>query len=150
MTRQDEQRLGGAPIEHGQAGYEKTDADAGATFRAGLYILAVMFLVAVVLVPLYRLFARAEREAQPERATVIQETPAASAFPKLVVDEPLALAELRAQEDRLLASYGWVEKDRGIARMPVSEAMRAVAERGALPVFPSPAPAPGGPAGGAR
>ena len=53
------------------------------------------------------------------------------------------LAELRAQEDALLTSYGWVEKDKGIARMPIGEAMKIVAERG-LPTFPAPEPAPGG------
>jgi hypothetical protein len=142
-----------APADHGHGGYEKTDAHAGASYRAGLYILGVMFLVAVVLVPLYRMFVRAERGMQPERATVIREAPAASPFPKLVTDEPLALAQVRAQEEQLLGSYGWVEKDRAIARMPVAEAMRLVGERGALPTFPAASPSPasaGSAAGGGR
>jgi hypothetical protein len=41
-----------------------------------------------------------------------------------------------------------VEKDKGIARMPIDEAMRIVAERG-LPSFPAPAASPT-PVGGAR
>ncbi len=43
---------------HGPGGYEKTDAHAGATVRAGLYILGVMFLTALVLVPMYRFLGR--------------------------------------------------------------------------------------------
>jgi hypothetical protein len=124
---------------HETAGYERTDAVAWATVRAGLYILAVMFLTAAVLVPVYRYLGRREKAAQEPAATVLG--PAARApepaFPRLVTSEPAALAAFRAQEDELLTSYGWVEKDRGIARMPIAEAMKIVAARG-LPSFPAP------------
>jgi hypothetical protein len=135
---------------HEDAGYEKTDAAAWATVRAGLYILAVMFLTAAVLVPMYRFLARREKAAQRPPATVLAPGARAAepAFPRLVTSEPAVLAGFRAQEDALLTSWGWVEKDRGIARMPVDEAMRIVAERG-LPTFPAPSPTPA-PTGGGR
>jgi hypothetical protein len=139
------------PQHPGPAGHERRDAHAGDTFRAGLYILATMFLVALLLVPMYRLLGREEARSQRPAATVLRPEAAAPvpAFPKLVTSEPLALAAFRAQEDALLTSWGWVEKDRGIARMPVAEAMRIVAGRGALPGFPAPGPSPA-PAGDAR
>ena len=73
----------------------------------------------------------------------------AAAFPRLVASEPVVLAEFRAQEEAFLTSYGWVEKDKGLARMPIDEAMKIVAERGPadVPGARSPSPAP---AGGAR
>jgi hypothetical protein len=128
-----------------EPGYESTDAKAGATFRAGLYILGTMFLTALLVVPFYRLLARAETKAQPPAAEVVESAlsePVAS-FPKLVESEPRALAAFRAQEEALLTSYGWVEKDKGLARIPIDAAMRIVAERG-LPKFESKAPAGGG------
>jgi hypothetical protein len=131
--------------EHRDRGaYEKGDALFGPTFRAGLYILGVMFLTALVVVPMYRFLARKEAREQEPAATVIKTEASAreGAFPRLVVSEPRALAEFRAQEDALLSSYGWVEKDRGIARIPIDEAMRIVAQHG-LPGFPAPeAPVP--------
>jgi len=133
---------------HGQGEYEKTDAHAGATVRAGLFILGVMFLTALVLVPMYRFLGRGETRAQKPAATVLKPDAAAPAFPRLVASEPAVLAEFRAQENAFLGEYGWVEKDKGIARMPIDEAMRIVAERG-LPRFPAPEPA-AAPAGGAR
>ena len=133
---------------HGQGGYERTDARAGATVRAGLTILGVMFLTALVLVPMYRFLGRRERAEQKPAATVLKPDAVAPSFPRLVASEPAALAEFRAQEDAFLAAWGWVEKDKGIARMPIDEAMKIVAERG-LPTFPVPAPA-AAPAGGAR
>jgi hypothetical protein len=133
---------------HEQKGYETLDAQAGATYRAGLYILGTMFLVAAVLVPMYWFLARQETKAQAPAATVIREQPAvrAPAFPKLVTSEPTVLAEYRRQEDELLDGYGWVEKDRGIARMPIAAAVRIVGQRGALPSFPA-TPASLGPGG---
>jgi hypothetical protein len=136
------------PRDHG--GYEKTDAQAGPTYRGGLIILGVMFLTAIVVVPLYRFFGRTEvREQKPAASLVKPDAVAPPAvYPRLVASEPAALAVFRAQEDELLTTYGWVEKDKGIARMPVAEAMKLVAERG-LPVFPAPAASPVS-AGGAQ
>ena len=129
---------------HEPDGYEKTDARAGATIRAGLYMLGAMFLTALLLVPLYRLLARSETATQPAPAEVVKtemSEPVLS-FPRLLESEPRVLAEFRVQEDALLRSYGWVEKDKGIARIPIDEAMRIVAERG-LPTFAAPAPGGG-------
>ena len=136
--------------QQGHGGYEKTDADAGDTYRAGLYILGTMVVTALVLVPMYRFLGRKEAQEQAPAATVLKADPKAApaAFPRLVTAEPAALAEFRAQEDAFLTSYGWVEKDKGVARMPIEVAMKFVAERG-LPKFPGPEPAPV-PAGGAR
>jgi len=135
--------------EH-QGGYERTDAHAGATIRAGLYILGTMFLTALVLVPVYRFLGRREARDQEPAATVLKPDAAApaAAFPRLVTSEPAVLAEFRAQEQAFLTSWGWVEKDKGLARMPIDEAMKIVAERG-LPTFPAPAASPQ-PAGGAK
>jgi len=134
----------------GPAGYEKTDAHAGDTYRAGLYILGTMVVTALVVVPMYRLLARQEAREQKPAATVLKADPNAgiAAVPRLVTSEPAVLAEFRAQENALLTSYGWVEKDKGIARIPIEVAMKWVAERG-LPKFPGPEPSPA-PAGGAR
>jgi hypothetical protein len=128
-------------MSHDPGGYERTDADAGGSYRAGLAILAAMVLTALGLVPVYRLLARLETKAQPPPAEVAKTdmSEPAQSFPRLVTSEPLALAEFRAQEDALLTSYGWVEKDKGLARIPIEDAMRIVAEHG-LPKF---APAPG-------
>jgi hypothetical protein len=132
-------------MRHDHGGYERTDANAGGTLRAGLYLLAVMFVTALLVVPFYRLLARVESAAQPPPAEVVKSAVSepAPSFPRLVESEPRVLAGFRAQEDALLASYGWIEKDKGIARIPIGEAMRIVAGRG-LPRFEANAQAPAG------
>ena len=135
---------------HGHDGYEKTDAHAGDTYRAGLYILGTMVVTALVVVPMYRYLAGREAREQRPPASVLKPDASAppAAFPRLVASEPAVLAEFRAQEDALLTSYGWVEKDKSLARMPIDAAMKIVAERG-LPTFPR-SEASSIPAGGAQ
>jgi hypothetical protein len=59
---------------------------------------------------------------------------------------PLALRQvLRAQEDEVLTTYGWVDKDRGIARIPIDRAMELLVERGLPPAKPMQAAAPAPP-----
>lgn len=134
-------------MRHDEPGdYERTDADARGTYGAALAMLGAMVVTAVLLVPLYRLLMRHETRSQPPPAEVVKTDMSEPAlnFPKLVTSEPTVLADFRAQEAALLTSYGWVEKDKGLARIPIEEAMRIVAERG-LPKF---APAPGAAAAG--
>lgn len=50
--------------------------------------------------------------------------------PQLQSDPPADLSRLRADEDARLASYGWVDREKGTARIPIDEAMKAVAARG--------------------
>ena len=140
------------PCEHEhEAATSGRDAHAGGTYRAGLYILGDDVRDgARWSCPMYRLLARGETAAQPPAARWSR---ARSSEPRRCASRGSSapsrrvLAEFRAQEDALLTSYGWVEKDKGIARIPIDEAMRIVAERG-LPKFPAPAPAAG--AGGRR
>jgi hypothetical protein len=54
------------------------------------------------------------------------------------------LRVLQAEEVLTLSSYGWVDKDRGVVRIPVEEAMRIVAARG---LGPAEAPGTAAPSG---
>ena len=126
-------------MRHEQDGYERTDANTRGTFQAGLWILGIMVVTAALVVPMYRLLARLENASQPPAAEVVKSelSEPVQSFPKLVESEPRVLAAFRAQEDRLLTTYAWVEKDKDKVRIPIEEAMRIVAERG-LPKFDAP------------
>ncbi len=41
------------------------------------------------------------------------------------------LAQFEAAQRAALSGYGWVDRDRGIARIPIEEAMRMIVARGA-------------------
>jgi hypothetical protein len=118
--------------------YEKEDINERSTFWFGVWILALMVGVAFLLKPLYNLLVARGVEGQAPAAYVAEADPAAlePSAPRLQVTPELDLAQFRAQEDAILGSYAWVEKDRGIVRIPIEEALRIVAERG-LPTFPA-------------
>ena len=50
--------------------------------------------------------------------------------PRLQTNPRQDLRDLRASEDAVLHSYGWVDKDRGIVRIPIDEAMKLTLQRG--------------------
>lgn len=53
--------------------------------------------------------------------------------PQLLVNEPANLGQFRAQEHQKLTTYGWVDQNAGVVRIPVERAKDLLLERG-LPV----------------
>jgi hypothetical protein len=86
--------------------------------------------------------ARRSTPANPLAATAGRRLPPA---PRLQVNPARDMAELRLAEDRILLDYGWVDRQKGIARIPIDRAMAILAAKGRprapAPVAP-PAPAP--------
>jgi hypothetical protein len=56
--------------------------------------------------------------------------------PRLQVSPARDLQEMRAREDEVLHSYGWVDRQAGIVRIPIARAIDLLAERG-LPARPT-------------
>ena len=125
--------------ENNDVRYEKEDINARSTFWFGFWILALMVGVSFLVKPLYDLLVARGVETQAPAAYVAGSDPAAlePPAPRLQATPERELAAFRAQEDAILGSYAWVEKDRGVVRIPIDQALRIVAERG-LPTFPIP------------
>jgi hypothetical protein len=56
--------------------------------------------------------------------------------PRLQPDPTADLAAYLAASRQRLSSYGWVDRDKGIAHIPIDEAMQRVAEHG-IPDWPA-------------
>ena len=56
--------------------------------------------------------------------------------PRLESNERTELNDFRLGEEQTLNSYGWVDQNAGVARIPITEAMQLVAQRG-LPTRPA-------------
>ncbi|HKX30074.1 MAG TPA: hypothetical protein VJ302_20460 [Blastocatellia bacterium] len=50
---------------------------------------------------------------------------------------PQDLRQFREQEDRLLRSYGWLDQQRGVVRIPVERAKQLILRRGLAPSTPA-------------
>ena len=94
---------------------------------------------------------RQERVDKPLPPQVVVNLKRIPPEPRLEPD-PLALRrEVRAQEDALLKSYGWVDRTAGSVHIPIDRAMEIVLERGvpggkpmAAGAAPTPPQAPAG------
>ncbi len=108
--------------------YEKRDASIPSLVRfgAGLFTLVVFALVAMWLLFEY-LARRPVARPVPSAVAAGPEKPPA---PRLQVKPETDLEALRAAEDALLNSYGWIDPQGGIVRIPVDRAMDLIAERG--------------------
>ena len=50
--------------------------------------------------------------------------------PRLLTNEPMALEKQRAEEQKRLQGYGWVNQAGGVAHIPIDEAKKLIRERG--------------------
>ncbi len=56
-----------------------------------------------------------------------------ASVPSLLVGEPMNLKKFRDEEEHLLSSYGWVDQNTAVVRLPIDRAKALLLERG-LPV----------------
>ncbi len=129
------------PINHD--GFEQEDLSS----RSALYFLAGLVLVCLVVYlivfGMYRFLDSYQTAHQPPMSPM--ETPQADTRtathqdtqtfpqPRLEENERTQLRSFIEDQDRKLATYDWVDKDRGTVRIPIDRAMELIEQRG-LPV----------------
>jgi hypothetical protein len=119
------------PLVNPDVHHEHSDVN----IRAILGFGAALFVVAAVVhVLIYLLFGYFDSR---ENAKVPAEYPLAATQghreppePRLQTDPRQDLADLRAKEDEVLGSYGWVDKNAGLVRIPIDAAVKLTLERG--------------------
>jgi hypothetical protein len=112
-----------------EVGYERTDLSLRAIAIVALGIL--LFLAAA---PLIMIGAFPRARGDVDRHLSI--TPPA---PRLQTDPEADLGAYVRKEQRLLGSYGWTDRERGIAHIPIEAAMERLARTG-IRGFPRAAP----------
>ena len=114
-----------------------------------LFLLALVVgcvLVALLLRGLYGYLNSAENRHQPVQSPLVEQTAADTRSvsasditkfpqPRLEDDERREITDFRKQEEQILNSYGWVDQQAGVVRIPIDRAMQLVAQRG-LPTQP--------------
>ncbi len=123
-----------APIETGVA-HERDDVNLRGVrwFGAGLAVTLVVLGALVWL--LYGFDRGAEPGERPADYPLSAERPLTPPEPRLQTHPRQDLLDFRAQEGAVLTTYGWVDRPRGVVRIPIDRAMSLVVERG-LPSRP--------------
>lgn len=114
-------------MSHGS--HEKSDAEAKplVLFAVGMviFILACMLFAAFYFKSLDKVF---KTDLKAHKATDVYGSP------KLQVSGSTELQQFNAKQNEIVNSYGWVNREAGIARVPVERAMGYVLSRGELSV----------------
>jgi hypothetical protein len=123
---------GGA--DHEPPHHETSDVNLRAIlgFLAGLTIAAVFINFIVWLLFTY-FSVREARQPAPVFPLAVQKENRLPPEPRLQAHPRDDLRDLRAREDEILTTYGWVDQSAGVVRIPIDRAMKLAVERG-LPV----------------
>ena len=126
-----------APAEREHRGRHET-RDIDVALVAKLFGLGVV-VTAAVLVAVFWLFGsiRDRESAADPLLSPYAANPSPFVGPRLQPDPPADLREILAHEEQILDSYGWVDRERGVVRIPIERAMDLLLERG-LPVATGP------------
>jgi hypothetical protein len=124
------------PPAHPEVRYEKSDARGGAIIALGVLLVVMGLIVQASAGWLFDfLKEREQRKYQPLPSLVAKQRMHLPRDldkipqPRLQVPEALDLEKLRQEEDSLLNDYGWVDREKGIVRIPIDEAMRQLLDR---------------------
>ncbi len=115
-----------AQTNNGHGGHERTDAHVPALAK-GLLGLSILVLVSIGLMAwMFDFLAdRGERRPAPAMATQRVIPPS----PRLQVTPSRDVERLRADEEKALSTYGWVDRNAGVVRIPIDRAMDLLVER---------------------
>lgn len=121
---------------HPRASHESSDAPIRPIVLTGVGLAIVAAIVLSISVGLFRYFTGHPAATAPNpMAQQLSQTPP----PPLITDHPSTeLQDLRAHEDQILNTYGWVDRPAGKVRIPIDRAIDLQLQRG----FPVRASAP--------
>jgi hypothetical protein len=109
-----------------RVGHETTDVNVWAVGKFGIALVVVCGMSIVLLWGLLKYF---QSEQATSMATTVEPT---KLFPqpRLQRTPVLDLRAIRAEEDKVLDSYAWVDQKQGVVRIPVALAIDVLAKRG--------------------
>ena len=125
--------------------YERQDLSPRGVIYFFVGLAVALVIIYFVVFGIYRILDSYNKQNQATlspmvapRADTRAVTPAdTQAFPqpRLEESERTQLREFIEDQDRMLATYNWVDKDKGIVQIPIDRAMDLIVQRG-LPVRP--------------
>ncbi|MDB5351493.1 MAG: hypothetical protein JWN86_2740 [Planctomycetota bacterium] len=118
------------PNPEGRAGHEPSDLNIRALvlFLAALIVMSIMVYFA--LRQLMARYTRESRRIEQQRPALFADQKGQFPEPRNQVNPRADLARLRDRERSILNSYGWVDREAGVARIPIDRAMTLLAQRG--------------------
>lgn len=125
------------PVARDNPGYEVKDASTRPifVFLAGLLVLLVLVFFGV---EAFFNFLNTRSRQGVQSPTLLTQPDQMPPQPRLQVKPNQDLQQFRAKEAKTLNSYGWIDKDAGVVRIPIDRAMDLMLQRGVPTRQPAP------------
>jgi hypothetical protein len=139
----------GAPV-HADVTFEPRDIDIGTIARYLVYLAITIVIALVICVPILKVLTKyvaeqdtpmpAIRSAMTQQQRDEQQLPPQprlQGVPGSTSDPQQDLREKIERDTKANDTFAWVDKDKGIAQIPVADAMKIIADKGAVPAAPA-------------
>lgn len=117
------------PDENVRTGHETRAMDERLVAFSGLGLAVVILLIFLVVIGLFKFFVREEPSPDPPSRNAFDVRNVAPP-PQLQIDPARDLAQMQTADDGRLNSYGWIDQQAGVVRIPIERAMDLIAQRG--------------------
>jgi hypothetical protein len=118
-----------------RVGHEESDVNALAVGKFAIALALIAISSLVLLFGLFRYFQSRETAGQTAPSEYASQAGKVPPEPRLQPAPVADLQAIRAAEDQVLNSYGWVDSQKGVVRIPIARAIDLLAQRG-LPSRP--------------
>jgi hypothetical protein len=119
------------PDAHAVDHHEASDVDVNAVLKFGVGLVVTFVVVSAIVFGLFRFFEARETHGEPaEYPLAAGQDNRLPPEPRLQTNPREDLQDMRAKEDDVLKSYGWVDKNAGVVRIPIDDAIKLTLQRG--------------------
>jgi len=135
----------GAPL-HSDVTFEPRDIDIGTIARYLVYLAITIAIALAICIPILNVLTkvvaeqdtpmpaiRAEMSQQQRDDTQMPPEPRLQGLPGHESDPQQDMRNKIEADTKANETFAWVDKEKGIAQIPVADAMRIIAEKGAVP-----------------
>jgi hypothetical protein len=139
----------GEPV-HPDVTFEPRDIDIGTIGRYLVYLAITIVIALVICVPILKVLTKfvAEQDASMPavRAAMTQKqrdeqqlppNPRLQGVPGHETDPQQDMRDKIEADTKANETFAWVDKEKGIAQIPVADAMKIIAEKGTVPAAPA-------------
>ncbi len=121
----------GAYRDNPEVSHETADVNVRGIVRFGIGLLLVAVVIHLALYWLIIYYN--QREARRWAPFALERKDEPPPEPRLRVAPRADLAGMRSAEEQVLHSYGWIDREKNIVRIPIEQGMEIIAKKG-LPV----------------
>ena len=121
----------GHQVANPEVHHEESDVNITGVLAFGGALIVGAAIVYLLIFVLYRYFdSREAARVAPAYPLATSQENRLPPEPRLQTNPRQDLADFRAKEDELLTSYSWVDRNAGVVRIPIDQAMQLTLQRG--------------------